>query len=69
MGRVHSSSGTTAMLPDAMAQKVAYVPGREFFVEGQPVRNNCMRISFGSVPPEKIRVGMERLGRVVSSKV
>lgn len=60
---------TTAMLPDAMAQKVAYVPGREFFVEGQPVRNNCMRISFGSVPPEKIRVGMERLGRVVSSKV
>jgi 2-aminoadipate transaminase len=59
---------TTAMLQHAVAQKVAYMPGKEFFVEGQPIRNNCMRISFGGVPPEKIPVGMERLAKVISSK-
>jgi 2-aminoadipate transaminase len=59
---------TTAMLQEAVAQKVAYMPGREFFVEGQPIRNNCMRVSFGGVTPEKIPVGMERLAKVISSK-
>jgi 2-aminoadipate transaminase len=24
--------------------------------------NNCMRISFGGVAPEKIRIGVEKLG-------
>lgn len=60
---------TTAMLADAVAQKVAYMPGREFFVEGQPIRNNCMRVSFGGVTPEKIRVGMERLAGVIRSRL
>jgi 2-aminoadipate transaminase len=60
---------TTSMLEEAKAQKVAYMPGKEFFVEGQPIRNNCMRVSFGSVPPEKIRVGMERLSKVIHSKL
>ncbi len=59
---------TTAMLHDAVAQKVAYMPGKEFFVEGQPIRNNCMRVSFGGVTPEKIPVGMERLAQVISAK-
>jgi len=58
---------TTAMLNDAIALKVAYMPGREFFVEGQPIRNNCMRISFGSVVPEKIQIGIERLAHVIHS--
>lgn len=60
---------TTEMLGDAIAQKVAYMPGKEFFVEGQPVRNNCMRVSFGGVTPEKIPVGMERLAKVIRSKL
>ncbi len=60
---------TTSMLEDAKQHKVAYMPGKEFFVEGQPIRNNCMRISFGGVPPEKIRAGMERLSEVIHSKV
>lgn len=60
---------TTPMLEDAKQHKVAYMPGKEFFVEGQPIRNNCMRISFGGVPPEKIRAGMERLSEVIHSKV
>ncbi|CAG1003269.1 2-aminoadipate transaminase [Anaerolineales bacterium] len=60
---------TAEMLADAKAQKVAYVPGREFFVEGQPIRNNGMRVCFGSVTPDKIRVGMERLAKVIRSKL
>ena len=60
---------TTAMLPQAIAQKVAYMPGKEFFLEGQPILNNCMRISFGGVTPEKIRIGMERLAKVVRAAV
>jgi 2-aminoadipate transaminase len=58
---------TTAMLKEAVAQKVAYMPGKEFFVEGQPIRNNCMRVSFGGVAPEKIPVGIERLAKVICS--
>ncbi len=60
---------TTDMLADAVARKVAYMPGREFFVEGQPIRENCMRVSFGGVTPERIRVGMERLAGVIRAKL
>lgn len=60
---------TTAMLADAVAQKVAYMPGREFFVEGQPIRESCMRLSFGGVTPERIQVGMERLAGVIRARV
>jgi 2-aminoadipate transaminase len=60
---------TTAMLHEAVEQKVAYMPGREFFVEGQPIRNNCIRISFGGVTPEKILVGMERLAKVIRARI
>lgn len=60
---------TTTMLRAAVAQKVAYMPGREFFVEGQPIRDNCMRVSFGGVTPEKIQVGMERLAGVIRAKL
>jgi len=59
---------TTAMLNEAVGQRVAYMPGKEFFVEGQPIRDNCMRISFGGVTPEKILVGMERLAKVICAK-
>lgn len=56
---------TTVMLEEAKRHKVAYMPGREFFVEGQPIRDNCMRVSFGAVPAEKIKLGMERLSEVI----
>jgi 2-aminoadipate transaminase len=59
---------TTAMLNEAVRQKVAYMPGKEFFVEGQPIRDNCMRVSFGGVAPEQILVGMERLAKVICAK-
>ncbi len=60
---------TTALLVDAHAQKVAYVPGREFFVVDKDAHDNCMRISFGGVEPEKIRIGMDRLAGVIKVKL
>jgi 2-aminoadipate transaminase len=48
---------------------VAYVAGEGFFTEGGGKGINCMRLSFGSVPPEKIRTGMERLGGLIRSKL
>lgn len=49
--------------------KVAYVAGEGFYVEGGGKGNNCMRISFGGVTPEKIRIGTERLGKLICSKL
>ncbi len=46
--------------------KVAYVTGEKFFPDGTPV-TNCMRLSFGAVPPEKIYAPMERLGGMLCS--
>ena len=60
---------TTGMLNETVEKKVAYMPGKEFFVEGQPIRDNCMRISFGGVSPEKILIGMERLTNVIRAKL
>lgn len=62
----------TGLLKESMsdpAVKVAYVAGEGFFVEGGGKGRNCMRISFGSVPPEKIREGTKRLGRLLRSKL
>jgi len=56
---------TTELLVEATRNpevKVAYVAGEGFFTEGNGKGNNCMRLSFGAVPPDKIQVGMEKLG-------
>ena len=63
---------TTDLLLEATSNpevKVAYIAGEGFFVEGNGKGNNCMRISFGAVTPEKIRIGAERLGRLFNSKM
>ena len=62
---------TTELLPEAISRKdvkVAYVAGEKFFPDGAPV-TNCMRISFGAVAPEKIRIATERLGRMLCEKL
>ncbi|MDQ3285713.1 MAG: PLP-dependent aminotransferase family protein, partial [Actinomycetota bacterium] len=53
----------TDMLPQAIAHKVAYVPGEDFYVgeEGK----NCMRLNFSFAEPEDIRRGIESLAAVV----
>lgn len=63
---------TTELLAEATANpevKVAYVAGESFFTEGGGMGNNCMRISFGGVAPEKIRIGIEKLGNLICSKL
>ncbi|MBR5571717.1 MAG: PLP-dependent aminotransferase family protein [Oscillospiraceae bacterium] len=59
---------TTKLLEEAAAYKVAFVAGEGFFTDGGGRGRNCMRMSFGNLPPEKIRIGMERLGKLIASK-
>ncbi len=45
--------------------RVAFVAGEGFYIEGNGMGNICMRISFGSVQPERIREGAKRLGNLI----
>jgi len=58
---------TTAMFPEAISAKVAYVTGIAFY----PHRDdNChMRLSFSPVDPEHITEGVHRLGDLLKSKI
>ncbi|SDY33162.1 aminotransferase-like domain-containing protein [Tindallia californiensis] len=61
---------TTELLVEATTNpevKVAYVAGEGFFTEGGGKGRNCMRLSFGAVPPEKIREGMAKLGKLLQT--
>ena len=58
---------TSALLEKAKEYKVAYVAGEAFFTEPGKGKN-CMRLSFGNVPPEKIRIGMQRLGKLLADE-
>jgi 2-aminoadipate transaminase len=63
---------TTELLAESTTDpevKVAFVAGEGFFIEGGGKGNNCMRISFGAVEPERIRTGAERLGKLICSKI
>ncbi len=63
---------TTELLAESLKNpevKVAFVAGEGFFVEGDGKGNNCMRISYGSVPPEKIKMGIKRLGKFICEKI
>lgn len=63
------SIDTTALLEEAVENKVAYVAGEGFYVEGNGKGRNCMRMSFTGVTPENIEIGMERLGKLIASKL
>ncbi len=63
---------TTELLKESTSNpevKVAYVAGEGFFTEGNGMGSNAMRMSFSAVPPEKIRDGVERLGKLIQSKL
>lgn len=60
---------TTALLPEAMKEKVAYMPGEKFYASSGPQKKNCMRLSFGGMEPESIKIGMERLAKVIKKFV
>ena len=53
----------TALLPQAVAAGMAYVPGATFFADGGHA--NTLRLSFVTAPPERIADGVAMLGRVL----
>ena len=57
----------TAMLPRAIAELVAYVPGTGFYVDGQGSAN--MRLSYCYPDPDRIREGVRRLASVVETEL
>ncbi len=59
---------TTELLKKANANKLAFVAGEAFFTEGGGKGKNCMRMSFGNVPEDKIRIGVERLGNLIKAE-
>ncbi|MFA9218319.1 MAG: PLP-dependent aminotransferase family protein [Sphingomonadaceae bacterium] len=56
-----------ALLDEAIAQKVAFVPGSPFYAN-EP-ETNTLRLSFVTVPPERIRAGIEILGKLIAAKI
>ncbi len=56
------------LLKVALEEKVAFVPGRAFYAEGDEGRS-CMRLNFSYSPPEVIQEGMMRLGRAMKRQM
>ncbi|KRB89085.1 aminotransferase-like domain-containing protein [Noviherbaspirillum sp. Root189] len=55
------------LLDEAIEQLVAFVPGAPFYANTP--ENNTLRLSFVTVPPAKIREGVERLGKLIAKKL
>ncbi|MDI7274473.1 MAG: PLP-dependent aminotransferase family protein [Anaerolineae bacterium] len=56
-----------ALLEDACAEKVAFVPGVAFYADGGG--RNTMRLTFASTPPDGIEEGIRRLARVLERRL
>ena len=56
-----------AMLPRAITERVAYVPGTAFFADGTGHRN--VRLSYCYPDPDRIREGVRRFAGVVQSEL
>ncbi|HEY8606214.1 MAG TPA: PLP-dependent aminotransferase family protein [Noviherbaspirillum sp.] len=55
------------LLDEAIAQNVAFVPGAPFYAN--EIEKNTLRLSFVTVPPEKIREGVQKLGALIAKKL
>ena len=58
---------SSKLLEQAIAQNVAFVPGGPFFANEPQL--NTLRLSFVTVPPEKIRRGIAILGKLLRESV
>ena len=56
-----------AMMPRAIAARVAYVPGTGFYADGTGTGN--MRLNFSYASPERIREGVRRLSGVMEQEL
>jgi 2-aminoadipate transaminase len=55
------------LLDEAIKQKVAFVPGSPFYAN-EP-ETNTLRLSFVTVPPERIRAGVAILGKLIADRL
>jgi 2-aminoadipate transaminase len=55
------------LLDEAIKQKVAFVPGAPFYAN-EP-ETNTLRLSFVTVPPERIRAGVAILGKLIADRL
>lgn len=58
---------TGKLLAKAVEQNVAFVPGAPFYA-GNP-QTNTLRLSFVTVPQDKIETGMQKLGALVKAEI
>ncbi|HEX4119285.1 MAG TPA: PLP-dependent aminotransferase family protein [Verrucomicrobiae bacterium] len=58
---------TSELLPAALEQGVAYVPGEEFHLNGEG--KNTLRLSFANARRERIETGIKTLSRLMASHV
>ncbi len=56
-----------AMMPRAIAARVAYVPGTGFYADGTGTSN--MRLNFSYATPERLREGVRRLAGVMEQEL
>jgi len=66
--RAPESIDTTELLEDALQEKVAYVPGINFY-PNQDGGYNAMRLNFSFCPPDIIVEGIRRLGLALKKKL
>ncbi len=66
--RVPAPLDTTELLSEAVAHRVAYVPGSAFYVE-QKRGAAAMRLNFSNAQPEQIVEGCRRLGDLLKEKL
>ena len=57
-----AGADTAALLAEAKGEGVAFVAGPDFMIEGG---ENSLRLSFASVPPERIPEGVARIARAL----
>jgi 2-aminoadipate transaminase len=55
------------LLEAALEQHVAFVPGAPFYANTP--ETNTLRLSFVTVPPERIREGIARLGKLIAARI
>lgn len=55
------------LLPKAVEEKVAYVPGKPFYPHEE--KDNTLRLNFSNANPDLIREGIKRLGNVFKESI
>lgn len=66
--RVPEWIDTAELLQEAIAKKVAYVPGFAFYPDANCGRNT-MRLNFSNAQPAQIEEGIRRLGELLKEKI